>query len=239
MRTRTHTLLTTLITLAALPLLAAACAGKSQPSPTHTSSPAPEITPSPTARPPTPTPFQTRSPLLTAASSTRVALPTVQCQATPQWGLGDLWNAVKAGVGCPSGPQTAFPGQEAAFQGGHAIWRGDLHVIYVLYFSGEPRLEVYRDTYAPGETLTPAPLPTPSQGLGQLLAMPTGPLEKLWREVDGMRQRLGWCVLADPKQTDPVRSFEGIAQDCELGTLVWNRESAFALYFSDMSWEMY
>ena len=137
------------------------------------------------------------------------------------------------------GDQVAFQGQEVTFQSGFMIWRGDLNVLYVLYYVGEPRVEVYRDTYVPGETSS-APLPTPTgEALGQLIAAPTGRFEKLWREVDGLRERLGWCVSDNGAQGCAVREFEGIAQDCELGTLLWDREGAFALFFSDMSWEMY
>lgn len=162
----------------------------------------------------------------------------VQCQSTPQWGLGDVWNQVKDTVGCPLGPQVPFAGQECYFQNGLMMWRGDLRVLYVLYYDGEPRLEVYADTYAVGDA-TPVPLPTPTRALGLPVAEPSGPFQKLWREVESIRERLGWCVSADPTQACPVRSFEGIAQDCERGTLLWDRESAFALFFTDLTWEMY
>jgi hypothetical protein len=235
-RTRTPTVISLLLILITL-LAASACAAKATPTPTAT--PVPTVRPTSTTIPPTPTPFYTRSPLMTPESGTRAALPAVQCQSTPQWGLGDVWNRVKDSVGCPTGDQGTFQGQEVSFQSGFMIWRGDLRVLYVLYYTGEPRLEMYRDTYVLGETPA-APLPTPTRGaLGQLIAAPVGPFEKLWREVEGVRERLGWCVSADAAQDCTVKTFEGIAQDCELGTLLWNRESAFALFFSDMSWEMY
>ena len=163
----------------------------------------------------------------------------VECMETPQWGLGDVWNLVKDAVGCPTGPQVAFQGQEAYFQSGHVIWRGDERLLYVLYFTGEPGLEIYRDTWIPGETPS-APVPTPTRGaLGQLIAVPVGPFEKLWSEVEAVRGRLGWCVSTEGTQECTVREFEGIAQDCEMGTLLWNREAAFALFFAEMAWETY
>jgi len=239
-RMRTSTAIMLLLVLTAL-LAASACAAQPTPAPTAAPTPPPTARPTstPTAIPPTPTPFYTRGPLITPASGTRTPMPAPQCQSTPEWGLGDLWNVVKDSVGCPTGPQVAFQGKEAYFQAGHMIWRGDLKTLYVLHYTGEPRLEVYRDTYTPGETPS-APLPTPTRGaLGQLIAAPVGPFEKLWSEVDSVRERLGWCVSADASQECTVREFEGIAQDCEHGTLLWNREVAFALHFSDMSWEMY
>lgn len=202
------------------------------PSPTSTA----PATATPTRVPPTPTPFYTRSPLMTPVLSFTPA--PVQCQSTPQWGLGDVWNLVRDKVGCPRGPQVAFPGQACPFQSGLMIWRGDLGVLYVLYYAGEPRLEVYADTYTPGEA-TPAPLPTPTRTLGLPVAEPSGPFGKLWREVEGVRERLGWCVGANAAQACPIRAFEGIAQDCEWGALLWDREVAFALFFADMTWEMY
>ena len=219
---------------------ASACGAKVTPTLAPTATPVPTARPTstPTPLPPTPTPFYTRSPMMTAVSGTRTPIP-VQCQSTPQWGLGDVWKIVKDSVGCPTGEQSAFQGQEVSFQSGFMIWRGDLKVLYVLYYTGEPRVEVYRDTYVSGETPS-APLPTPTgEALSHLIAAPVGPFEKLWREVDGLRERLGWCVSDNGAQECTVREFEGIAQDCESGTLLWNRESAFALFFSDMSWEMY
>jgi len=219
-----------LVALVALP----ACAP--QPSPTLSPTPTPRPTATPTPAPPTPTPSYTRSPLMTPMSIFTPA--PVQCRSTPQWGLGDVWTLVKDSVGCAVGPQVAFAGQSCSFQSGLMIWRGDLRVLYVLYYSGGPRLEVYADTYAAGEA-TPAPLPTPTRALGLPVAEPTGPFGKLWREVEGVRARLGWCVSSDPAQACPIRTFEGIAQDCERGTLLWDREVAFALFFADMTWAMY
>lgn len=237
MRTRTAVALTSLLILA-LVLLLPACAGKATPSPTPTLAPTSTPVPTATRVPPTPTPFHTRSPLITPESGTRTPM-AVQCQSTPQWGLGDVWNIVKDSVGCPTGDQAGFHGQKVSFQSGFMIWRGDLKVLYVLYYTGEPRVEVYRDTYSPGETPA-APLPTPTgEALGQLIAAPTGPFEKLWREVEGVRERLGWCVTESAAQGCTPEEFEGIAQDCEKGTLLWDRQSAFAIHFSDMTWEMY
>ncbi|MBC7259604.1 MAG: hypothetical protein H5T65_10180 [Chloroflexi bacterium] len=233
MRMRAATAVPLLLTLV---LLAVSSACGAKPTPTPSPTPTPRATATLTLPPPTPTPFYTRSPLMTAIAG---FTPTpVQCQATPQWGLGDVWNLVRDSVGCPLGPQMPFQGQKCSFQSGLMIWRGDLKVLYVLYYSGEPRLEVYRDTYAAGEA-TPVPLPTPTPALGLPMSEPTGPFQKLWREVEGVRQRLGWCVSDDPTQACPVRTFEGIAQDCERGTLLWDREAAFALFFADMTWEMY
>ncbi len=232
---RTHTAAAIPILLAlALVVGASACGARPTPSPTPT--PTLQPTATPTAVPPSPTPFYTRSPLVTPIPGFTPS--PVQCQSTPQWGLGDVWNLVRDSVGCALGPQVAFSGQSCSFQSGLMIWRGDLHVLYVLYYSGEPRLEVYADTYTAGEP-APAPLPTPTRVLGLLVAEPPGPFGKLWREVDGVRERLGWCVSAEASEPCPVRAFEGIAQDCERGTLLWDREVAFALFFADMTWEVY
>lgn len=228
MRTRTAAA-TALLALAAL-AVASACGAR--PTPTPTARP----TATPTATPPAPTPFYTRSPLVTPIPGFTPS--PVQCQSTPQWGLGDVWNLVRESVGCAVGPQVAFSGRSCLFQSGLMIWRGDVKVLYVLYYAGEPRLEVYADTYTVGEP-APALLPTPTRALGLLIAEPPGPFGKLWREVAGVRERLGWCVSAEAAEPCPVRAFEGIAQDCERGVLLWDREVAFALFFADMTWEMY
>jgi len=194
------------------------------------------LTPVPTRTSPPPLPASASSPTPTFG----LPLPEPTCDATPMWGLGDVWSNedVRTRLGCPAGEQTGVQGEEIYFQNGHVLWRSDVGLIYVLFKPLQPDgWGAFVDTFQPSDPDTAAPTPAADAQVDVQLA---GRFGKLWRDHPWLQERLGELIDQDVDGVVTfVTSFGGAAQDFEGGTLFWNGDVCFVLRTDDMSWTMY
>lgn len=199
----------------------------------------------------TPVPTRTLPPTLSAsvASPTPtfdLPLPEPTCDATPMWGLGDVWDNqdVRTRLGCPVEEQLGVKGEELYFQQGHMLWRPDAGLIYVLFDTlWQPEgWGAFADTFQPSDPDSDPAIvePTPPSGV-QIYMQPKGRFGKLWRENAWLREKLGWAQVPydGEGQAIPSIRFDGAVQDFEHGTLLWNGGVCFVLRTDDMSWDMY
>lgn len=211
--------------------------------------PAPADTPTLAPALLTPAPTCTVSPMSSVASASPtptfgLPLPQPTCVATPQWGLGDVWNneSVHTRLGCPVGEQVGVQGEEVYFQNGHMLWRPDIDLIYVLFDMERPGgWGACVDTFQPTDPDSDPTIvvPTPASG-GPIYTQPVSRFGKLWRENAWLRERLGWAIKESNKRgATTIVHFNGAAQDFERGTLFWNGKVCFVLRTDDMSWTMY
>lgn|GEM_PF-1091525 len=199
----------------------------------------------------TPAPTCTSSPdssaSLTSTPTFSLPLPEPTCSATPMWGLGDVWRneSVRTRLGCPVGEQIGVQGEELYFQNGHALWRPDAGLIYVLFNSPwKPEgWGAFVDTFQPSDPDSDPTIvePTPMSGPGgKLYSQPLGRFGKLWRGNAWLREKLGWALVSyDKGRAIPSIHFNGAVQDFEGGVLFWNGNVCFVLRTDDMSWDMY
>lgn len=202
------------------------------------------LTPAPSRTPPPTLPPSEASPTPTFA----LPLPDPTCEATPMWGLGDVWQneAVRTRLGCMTSEQIAIQGEELYFQGGHVLWRPDTGLMYVL-FECPWRPEcwgAFADTYQPSDPDSDPTIvePTPMAGPGgKIHSQPLGRFGKLWRENDWLREKLGWAQVPYDENGEmlPTIRFSGVVQDFERGVLLWNGDICYVLRTDDMSWDMY
>ena len=194
------------------------------------------LTPVPTRTSPPPLPASAASPTATFG----LPLPEPTCDATPMWGLGDVWSNedVRTRLGCPTAEQVGVQGKEMYFQNGHVLWRPDVGLIYVLFKPLQPDgWGAFVDTFQPSDP--DAATPTPAADV-QVDVQLTGLFGKLWRDHPWLQDRLGELVYQNVDGVDTfVTSFDGAAQDFEGGTLFWNGDVCFVLRTDDMSWTMY
>lgn len=98
----------------------------------------------------------------------------------------------------PDCPPNAPLVTEAAFQSfqfGFMVWVGAQDAIYVLYDSADmPRWEVYQDMFEAGMPETDPSLDSQAPPYAEW--QPKRGFGLLWREVPGMRDRLGWAESA-------------------------------------------
>ncbi len=210
------------------------------------------LTGTPTIAPVLLTPMPTRTSLAAPAAPDLLVTPTFAlplpdptCEATPMWGLGDVWSneAVRTRLGCLVGDQVGVQGEELYFERGHMLSRPGAGLIYVLF--GQPEAGTwgaFADTFLPPDLSSDPAIvpPTPESGV-PVLMQPQGSLGKLWRENAWLREALGWALVpyGENGEALAVTRFEGVVQDFERGTLLWNGNVCFVLRTSDMSWTMY
>jgi len=191
------------------------------------------------------TELPTSDPVLPTPTPTfGLPLPDPTCDATPMWGLGDVWNNqdVRTRLGCPVTEQLGLQGEEMHFQHGVMILRPDVDLIYVLFERRQPQgWGAYTDGYLESDLGSDPSLVSPTTKPGTLpLLQPTGPFGKLWRENAWLRETLGWAVGNHPDSTaEAAVAFAGAVQDFEGGVLLWNGSVCFVLRTDDMSWDMY
>ena len=206
----------------------------------------------PTIAPALLTPAPTHTPVPASALSDASVTPTFglplpdpTCEATPQWGLGDVWSneVVRRRLGCLTGYQVGIPGAELYFEGGHMIWRPDAGRIYVLF--GQPDVgswAAFADSFQPSDPDSDPAIadPTPPSS-AQVHGQPKGRFGKLWRENQWLRETLGWALVPYDGSGQALAAipFDGVVQDFERGALLWNGEVCFVLRTDDMSWTMY
>jgi hypothetical protein len=202
------------------------------------------LTPAPTRTPLPTLPPSEASPTATFA----LPLPDPTCEATPMWGLGDVWKneSVRTRLGCMLSEQIAIEGEELYFEGGHLLWRPDAGLIYVLFeCPWEPECwGGFADTYQPSDPDSDPTIvePTPMSGPGgDIYGQPLGRFGKLWRENAWLRETLGWAQVSydEDGQVRPSIPFSGVVQDFERGLLLWNGDVCYVLRTDDMSWDMY
>jgi hypothetical protein len=181
----------------------------------------------------------------TAAPVLGLAHANPTCEATPMWGLGDVWanETVRARIGCPVGDQVGVAGAKVEFEHGIMLWRPEAGLIYVLT-RGDPdgTWAAFADTYVDADPLSDTSIvaPTPAAGTSVVLAQPTGRFGKLWRQNPKLSNRLGWAVVpAQAMQSNGAISFQGAAQDFVQGVLFWDTTVCFVLRTDDMSWIRY
>ena len=191
------------------------------------------------------TPPASSDPDASATPTFGLPLPDPTCEATPAWGLGDVWNneEVRRRLGCQIGDQVGLEGEELYFQGGHMLWRPDAGLIYVLTVPfQEEGWSAFVDTYREGEPASDASIvePTPASGV-PVYMQPTGRFGKVWRENSWLRMRLGWALVPFDSGGNPLsaQKYGGVVQDFEHGALLWNGDVCFVLRTADMSWTMY
>lgn len=102
---------------------------------------------------------------------------------------------------CPAGPAIISPGAEQHFEHGLMLWVEGQDRIYVLFDDGNsPHWYPYVDEWDPGEpeydpTIIPPPgYYQPLRGFGLV-----------WREQQGVRDRLGWAVDQESSYTTAVQ----------------------------------
>jgi len=199
----------------------------------------------------TPVPTRTSPPTLPASVTSPtptfgLPLPEPTCDATPMWGLGDVWNNedVRTRLGCPVGEQSGVQGEEIYFQEGHMLWRPDAGLVYVLFDAPwQPEgWGAFADTFQPSDPNSDPAIvePTPPSGV-QVHMQPKGRFGKLWRENAWLQEKLGWAQVPydEEGQAIPSIHFNGAVQDFERGALFWNGDVCFVLRTDDMSWDMY
>jgi hypothetical protein len=175
-------------------------------------------------------------------------LPEPTCEATPMWGLGDVWSneQVRTRLGCLLDEQIGIQGEELYFQSGHMVYRPDLGLIYVL-FNGYQESEgwgAFVDTFQPSDPdtdpLVVEPTPMPGPG-GKIYSQPAGRFGKLWRENSWLRDKLGWARVTYDGQGQALSKipFNGVVQDFQRGVLLWSGDVCFVLRTDDMSWLLY
>jgi hypothetical protein len=159
-----------------------------------------------------------------AGQAARISTSVASCAVLTRGGIGnllDLDSQLRDRLGCPVIAERGEPFVEQLFEGGHMLWRPQTGQVLVTFF-GEGRFVPHRV-----DTLTAAhvdpPLVSPS---GRLV--PTGRFGRLWGEVDGLRDRLGWAVSTE-------RGFDGAAQEFVNGTMVWTGDSQRLIraYYAD------
>jgi len=102
----------------------------------------------------------------------------------------DTWFFSPAPAECPASPALLSDGAEQHFEHGTMIWVKDQDLIYVLYADGNsPKWSVFSDEWDEGEP-TDDPTLTPPAGVFQ----PVQGFGLVWREMPGVRDRLGWAV---------------------------------------------
>lgn len=194
------------------------------------------LTPVPTRTSPPPLPASAASPTATFG----LPLPEPTCDATPMWGLGDVWSNedVRTRLGCPTAEQVGVQGKEMYFQNGHVLWRPDVGLIYVLFKPLQADgWGAFVDTFQPSDPDAAAATPAANTQVDVQL---TGLFGKLWRDHPWLQDRLGELVYQNVDGVDTfVTPFGGAAQDFEGGTLFWNGDVCFVLRADDMSWTMY
>lgn len=168
--------------------------------------------------------------------------PNPTCEATPMWGLGDVWSneAVRTRIGCPVGNQVGVAGAKMEFERGVMLWRPDAGLIYVLT-PGDPdgRWAAFTDTYVETDPVSDPAIvaPTPAAGASAVWVQPTGRFGKVWRQNPVLSTQLGWAVVpAGAAPADGEISFQGAAQDFVQGVLFWDTTVCFVLRTDDMSW---
>jgi hypothetical protein len=202
------------------------------------------LTPAPTHTPLPTSPPSEASPTPTFA----LPLPDPTCNATPMWGLGDVWSneKVRTRLRCPTADQVGIQGEELYFQNGHMIWRPDVGLIYVLVNTPwQPEgWGAFVATFQPPDPESDPTIvePTPMSGSGgKIYSQPLGRFGKLWRENAWLRESLGWARVPYDEEGQPQSGigFDGAVQDFEHGVLLWNGDVCFVLRTDDMSWDMY
>ncbi|MBC7264526.1 MAG: hypothetical protein H5T64_09280 [Chloroflexi bacterium] len=195
--------------------------------------------------PPTKMPSPTYPPNAVPLTPT-FGLPAPQptCEATPQWGLGDVWanEPVRTRLGCPTGEQMGEQGAQINFEHGLMLWRPDKGLIYVLYYDHQlgRRWEAWADTYLPGDPDMDPSITPPTPEAGRYLYQPTGRFGKLWRSQPNLRERLGWAVKESGQESDSlIKTFSGALQDFAGGLIYWNGAVSFVLRTDDMTWDLY
>ncbi len=180
-------------------------------------------------------------------ATAELGLPRLQptCEATPQWGLGDVWanEEVRTRLGCPRADQAGVAGAKLEFQNGVMLSRPGEGLIYVLFEGGpDGKWGAFADVFDPSEPSTDPSIvdPTPSVGSQALLTQPSGRFGKLWRMNPSVRSELGWALVA-PGHGEAAAGipFQGAAQDFEHGVLFWDTVVCFVLRTDDMSWTAY
>lgn len=157
----------------------------------------PTFTPTPTDTPPTPGAAIGLVGGVPAAEN--VALPAT-CSAVPAGGFGLIFQSnqdLATRLGCPSGGENASNVTTAyqTYQGGAMIWVSSVgnlgsSAIYVLYNDGT--YQRFPDTWQSGVDPDSTGLAAP-EGLQE----PIRGFGKVWREMPGVRDRLGWATSGE------------------------------------------
>ncbi|MFQ5857280.1 MAG: hypothetical protein ACE5LU_16865 [Anaerolineae bacterium] len=137
----------------------------------------------------------------------------------PAGAFAELWATdpeVRRALGWAAEPgsrqvSTAFQ----PFEGGVMIWRADTRTIYVLYHDGS--WDGFEDTWTPDQPdRDPNVQPPPGR------EQPVRGFGKIWREQQGVRERLGWALQSEEGYASPIQGFER-------GTAIGIASSVYAL----------
>jgi hypothetical protein len=113
----------------------------------------------------------------------------------------DTWFFEPAPDECPASAAITSAGAEQHFQHGVMIWVQAQDVIYVLYDDGNsPWWSIFSDEWDEGEPERDPDLTPPAD-----LYQPVRGFGRVWREIQGLRDRLGWA-------TDPEAAFDTAVQ---------------------------
>lgn len=128
-------------------------------------------------------------------------------------------STVRARIGCPRRAEAPLDAVQQPFEGGQMLYRVDTREVLVT-FVDQSRWASFIDTYQ-GEDESEL---TPPEGR----VVPVLGFGKIWRQSAGLRQRIGWPLVAE-------RPFSGFVQAFENGTMIWTGQEQWLIrvYFSD------
>ncbi len=125
------------------------------------------------------------------------------------------------GLGAAVEDEKQVNATEQLFEKGSMYWREDTGQVYVFFSDATQRVF----GYSLNRPLTSGTADTSLSGLSE----PTGVFAKLWHEQPGLRDKLGLAL-------QPERSFVGVAQAFEHGTMLWSdRKVIYVVYDSGAS----
>jgi uncharacterized membrane protein (DUF373 family) len=164
---------------------------------TDTPSPMPRgsVTPGRTA-----TAAPSSTPMSTATCTPRpVEQPAPACAVEPLGEFRQVWD--RARLGCPAAVETASWAAWQKFEGGALLWWETTRRIYVLYQDG--RWTVFDDLWTTGN---PESDPSIAPPAGRF--QPVRGFGKVWRERQGVREKLGWAIEREQGLCITAQMFE-------------------------------
>jgi len=132
------------------------------------------------------------------------------CATMPSGGFGNLFQSdpnIQAGLGCPlSGAATSGSSAYQPFDNGVMFWVSSLGsqpqpVIYVLYNNGT--YQRYNDTFVDGVDPSSSGAVAPEGRLE-----PVRGFGKVWRDIPGVRDTLGWATSGESGGSMQIQLFE-------------------------------
>lgn len=178
---------------------------------------------------PTFTPTPTNTPVTPGAFFQPVggvsALTSVDCPTLPTGGFGEIFANnpdLAAQIGCPQGGVLTLGSAFQNYERGVMVWVSNASQIYAIYNNGS--YQRFSDSWLDGVDPVstganpPAGLIEPIRGFG-----------KIWREVSGVSDQLGWA-------TTPETGGEAFLQIFERGEMLYSPQNGQTYILSGNTW---